>query len=367
MISLPAKLKTDFGLLLLIFFLFNISICYSQTTKVLFIGSSLTWYNNLPGMFSQLASAAGKDVLAVNGAVCGRNLTDHLSISATMDKLNQEEYDYVVLENGDYNLMYADTKAEAWNAIDTFIDMIHSHCAATKIIVFMDWAMKNGVVHNNVYYTYDEFTQIIYNATMDVARSKNLIVAPIGVAWNDIVKNQPEYELYAPDNGHPSLSGSYLGACVYYSIIFQESVEGNSFMSSLSECEASYLQEAASNTVLNNLELWQVITSVEKNNIDNNEIDKSFVLYQNYPNPFNPSTAIQYIIPAVDALSSVEAPVTLIIYDVLGKQIATLVNETQPAGTYSVTFDASLLPSGVYFYTLQAGNYYQTKKMIIIK
>ena len=103
--------------------------------------------------------------------------------------------------------------------------------------------------------------------------------------------------------------------------------------------------------------------------VDDNEptLPDEFSLSQNYPNPFNPSTAIQYTIPAGDALSSAEALVTLIIYDILGRQIATLVNKEQSPGTYNVTFDASYLPSGIYFYQLQAGSFTQTRKMILLK
>jgi hypothetical protein len=103
----------------------------------------------------------------------------------------------------------------------------------------------------------------------------------------------------------------------------------------------------------------------------------SFNLEQNYPNPFNPSTKIKFTIPAV-TLSEVEgSPVTLKVYDVLGNQIATLVNEELSAGEYEVEFsakggsasggDAYGLPSGIYFYKLQVGSFVETKKMILIK
>ncbi len=85
-----------------------------------------------------------------------------------------------------------------------------------------------------------------------------------------------------------------------------------------------------------------------------------FSLEQNYPNPFNPSTSIQY------ALSKRQF-VTLKVYDVLGNEIVTLVNEHKPAGIYEVNFYATRLSSGIYFYRLKAGKFIQTKKMLIIK
>ena len=85
-----------------------------------------------------------------------------------------------------------------------------------------------------------------------------------------------------------------------------------------------------------------------------------FDLSQNYPNPFNPSTTIHFIIPA-------NGFVTLKVYDLLGNEVATLVNEEKPAGSYEVEFNANGLSSGMYLYTLQTGSYIETKKMILMK
>jgi len=104
--------------------------------------------------------------------------------------------------------------------------------------------------------------------------------------------------------------------------------------------------------------------SVEQNN---SLIPQNFALEQNYPNPFNPTTTIKYTIANV-TLSGVEGSrVLLKVYDVLGNEIATLVNEEKPAGNYKVEFNASNLASGIYFYRLQAGSFVETKKMILLR
>ena len=102
-----------------------------------------------------------------------------------------------------------------------------------------------------------------------------------------------------------------------------------------------------------------IITSVESKD---NKVDYpvKFILSQNYPNPFNPVTSIQY------AISSRQF-VTLKVYDVLGREVATIVNEEKPAGNYEVKFDGANLASGVYFYRLTAGNFVETKKMILLR
>ncbi len=86
----------------------------------------------------------------------------------------------------------------------------------------------------------------------------------------------------------------------------------------------------------------------------------SYTLEQNYPNPFNPSTTISYSIPS-------GSRVTLKIYNILGQEVKTLVNDYMASGKYTINFNADNLSSGIYFYTLHAGNYYQVKKMILLK
>ncbi|MEJ2195365.1 MAG: T9SS type A sorting domain-containing protein [Ignavibacteriaceae bacterium] len=89
-------------------------------------------------------------------------------------------------------------------------------------------------------------------------------------------------------------------------------------------------------------------------------IPEEYRLEQNYPNPFNPTTTIRYSIRTAGV-------VTLKVYNLIGEEIATLVNEEKSAGNYDINFDATLLPSGIYFYKLQAGSFTETKKMILIK
>ena len=93
-----------------------------------------------------------------------------------------------------------------------------------------------------------------------------------------------------------------------------------------------------------------------------------FSLGQNYPNPFNPSTKIKYTIPSVIASETKQSQlVTLMVYDVLGNEVATLVSEEQTAGTYEIEFSADGLSSGIYFYKIQAGNFVEIKKMLLMK
>jgi len=115
----------------------------------------------------------------------------------------------------------------------------------------------------------------------------------------------------------------------------------------------------------NGMSVWRmqnfVVTAVDDNNLS---VPNKFSLSQNYPNPFNPSTTINYQLSAISR-------VTLKVYDILGREVTTLLNKEQPAGSYKITFDASKLASGIYLYRIVAGSaeggFIQTKKMILLK
>lgn len=108
----------------------------------------------------------------------------------------------------------------------------------------------------------------------------------------------------------------------------------------------------------------EITTSVENEESTN---PQSFRLEQNYPNPFNPSTTIQYSIPGMDALNASATNVSLKVFDVLGNEVAVLVNESKSPGTYSVNFNAANISSGVYLYVLTVGDHSHTKSMMLKK
>jgi len=122
--------------------------------------------------------------------------------------------------------------------------------------------------------------------------------------------------------------------------------------------------------IQNGYELWIscasrgiAVLTVETSVTNQEEIINTpteFVLNQNYPNPFNPTTTISFSIPSSGFTS-------LKVYDILGNEVATLLNEEKPAGSYEINFNASSLSSGTYFYKLQAGSFLETKKMILLK
>lgn len=119
------------------------------------------------------------------------------------------------------------------------------------------------------------------------------------------------------------------------------------------------ITDATTGTMLRLLNGWGLKLGITVG-VNDNELPTNFELNQNYPNPFNPTTTISYSLPKT-------AFVTLKIFDTLGREVTTLVSENKLPGKYEVQFDGTKLSSGVYFYKITAGNYIETKKLILIK
>ena len=121
---------------------------------------------------------------------------------------------------------------------------------------------------------------------------------------------------------------------------------------------------AYQNSIADPYYISKIITDVHEES--KSEVPISFELKQNYPNPFNPSTIIEFTIPNVKTTRRVVFT-TLKLFDILGREIALLVNESKSPGNYKIEFNASGIPSGMYFYTLTSGDYSKTMKMVLIK
>ncbi|MCP4219001.1 MAG: hypothetical protein GY765_30485 [bacterium] len=231
--------------------------------KVLFIGNSLTYYNSMPILFSKLAEAAGKEIYTDQATPGGVPLTYHADSNDTSQKIRSQQWDYVNLQAGDITA-FPDMYGEAVTTVNRLGDQIHVNNPDSKILFQMVWGFKNGVTirelnGENVFYSYDEYQRKIHDGTIYVANETGTTVSPVGWAWHAVVEERPQLELFDVDKSHPSLKGSYLAACVFYVVIFNESVTGVPYYNQLSEEEAVYLQGVASATVLDDMEKWNIL------------------------------------------------------------------------------------------------------------
>jgi photosystem II stability/assembly factor-like uncharacterized protein len=188
--------------------------------------------------------------------------------------------------------------------------------------------------------------------------------------------------------GTGNISGFSVGTIYVSNTIFQGPVHaariggsalyfsssGNSFITTYSASSGLYRSIAYTNSqnpavgpqfswaVRSNGGITLINTGIGGISRISNEIPEAYILEQNYPNPFNPSTKIRFSIPFAWGVL-----VKIIVFDILGREVKTLVNEKLSPGIYEDDFDASLLPSGTYFYCLTSDDYTETKKMVLIK
>ena len=190
------------------------------------------------------------------------------------------------------------------------------------------------------------------------------VSADSGTSWTQVHNGMPNIGFH-PVNSF-AVSGTNIFAGTWNDGVFLSTNNGTSWTavnSGLTTSDILSLDASETNlfagTALGVFRrpLSEMITGVD---VTSTGIPKAFTLEQNYPNPFNPSTNIRYVLPS-------KAHVTLSVFNTLGQQVATFVNEYQEAGYHNVAIDGALLSSGVYFYRIHAGEYTATKKMLLLK
>lgn len=188
----------------------------------------------------------------------------HSTNATSLSKINQQAWDYVVLQEQSQlpsfspNQVTSDVHPFA-RALDSII-LANDSC--TETIFYMTWGRQNGDASNCASYppicTYDGMQQRLRDSYIEMGLNNHATVSPVGVAWKNLRDNYPAINLYQADQSHPSIYGTYLAACVFYSTIFHKSSVGASFVTSgISNTDAQIIQTIASNTVLDSLSTWQ--------------------------------------------------------------------------------------------------------------
>jgi len=336
--------------------------------KVLFIGSSYFNNNNLPDLFENLVTCSENEVIIDQAITNGLYLADHAGSPSTAAKIAEQNWDYVILQGVGSLMAYPEyyTHHPVYPALVTLRDMIYENCPTSRIIFCLPWAYEDGMTWMPGWTdTYVDMQVHIYNNTLQYSDEIGFEISPVGWAWKTVLEETdfPLHYLHMSDWNHPSLRGSYLMACVVFSTVYLQSTAGFNFSADLPQEEVTHFQSVASYTVLDSLELWNIVTTgIEDQDIPASNI---FSHIQNYPNPFNPSTSIEWRLKQPGHIS-------IEVFSITGKLIRTLTNRNYPAGSHSSLWDGknsygSEVGSGIYFYHLTSGKSSVTNKMILLK
>lgn len=234
----------------------------AQTTSVLWLGNSYVATNNLPDLLYQLALSGGDTIQYDSNTPGGYTLQMHSQDANTAAKINQQNWDYVILQaqSQEPSLDTPYVVANVFPYARMLDSMIHVNDSCTQTMFYMTWGRKNGDASNCAAYppvcTYSGMQDQLRNRYLQMGYDNGAVVAPCGEAWRDVIATNPTFDLYSADESHPSLYGSYLNACVFYASIYRRSPVGLPYYAGLPIGDAQYLQQYAADCVLDSMQVW---------------------------------------------------------------------------------------------------------------
>jgi PKD repeat protein len=293
--------------------LFLLLICFASllqaqdTTRVLFIGNSITYFNNMPQTFEAIANSKGDTTAITMYAPGGTGFVNHATDPNVFAHFRQGNWDYIVLQPGSNESPgYSYPIDQTLQRARVLQDSIYKYNPCVEVLFY---EISYGVWGNSAsdLVTYNNTMGLIRTNLTHLADSTQTFFAPVGeafqAAWN---QNQNNLLWGGFGDIHPNVKGSYIAACVFYTTIFQKPSRGTTVLNSLSALEADAYQQLADTTVLHNLASWRIGTfqqstdfssSINANTVNftnlSSNIDSSFWEFGNM-NTSIASNPIQY-------------------------------------------------------------------------
>ncbi len=236
----------------------------SQTKRVLFIGNSYTYVNDLPKMIADMAAATGDTLIYDRSTPGGFTLQGHSTNATTISKIKAGNWDYVVLQEQSQRPSFpiSQVQTSVFPYARLLDSLINHHDSCAETVFYMTWGRKNGDASNCAFFpplcTYQGMDSLLNLRYRMMADSNDAIVSPVGAVWNYIRANHPNIELYSSDKSHPSVAGTYAAACSFYSTFFRKDPSLVPFNSSLIPIEAISIRSAAKVVAFDSLPKWHV-------------------------------------------------------------------------------------------------------------
>ncbi len=335
---------------LFVFVFINHSVAQQhKKLKVLFLGNSYTYVNNLPQLIHDVALANGDTLIFDSNCPGGQTFYGHFNDATSISKINALAWDNVVLQAQSQEPSFSPAQVEAQTLpyaikLDSIIQH-NNNC--TETVFYETWGRKNGDASNCASYppicTYLGMQDRLRASYKLFADTTHALMSPAGEAWRKSIALNPTLELYSSDQSHPSIEGSYLTACVFYEVLFHKSVLSNTYTAGVSATNVSFLQQIAHDVVNDSLSTWNIgkYTPCVTTGLNQHSSKTNVVLYP------NPAQNILY----TNTNSSFK------IYDVLGNLCL--------QGNKSDVINLKSLKGGVYFIELSSLDF--TKQIRFVK
>lgn len=242
-----------------------------QTRKVLFLGNSYTYANNLPQIISEIALNAGDELIYDSNLIGGYTLQNHFASAVSKNKILADNWDYIILQEQSQTPTFI-VPSEFMDGFGNLKTFIHQNKPCSLISAFMTWGRENGDVqncpNNPGVCTYLSMQDLLEDRYMDMSDLFESEVTPVGVVWRFIKQNYPNIQLYQLDGSHPSEAGSYLAACCFYTSIFQKDPQHISYNYSLDAQTATIIKNAVKSMVFDHLTDWYIGRYVPHSNFN---------------------------------------------------------------------------------------------------
>ncbi len=232
--------------------------------KVLFVGNSYTYYNDLPVTILKLASSKGDSLYQESSAGGGQRLRGHASAPNTYQSFKKTNWDYIVLQEQSQlsSFPISQVQKDVFPYAKKLCDSIHALQNCIKPVFFMTWGRENGDQANCGFYkplcTYEGMQMELRKNYLTMANTNNAFASPVGMVWREIRRKWPNINLYDADESHPRPEGTYAAACTFYAVLYGKSPVGASYKGGLSTAIADSIQKAANFIVFDSLKTWNI-------------------------------------------------------------------------------------------------------------
>ena len=236
----------------------------AKQIKILWLGNSFTYTNNLPAMFQSLALSGGDTVVWDSYTPGGYTLQQHAQDTMDHHKIYSAKWDFVVLQAQSQEPSFPNSQVETATYPYAHIldSLVLDNDSCTQVVFYMTWGKKFGDAGNCAGYpvicSFDGITGRLQQSYVAMGDSNHALISPVGMAWYAAYHADTALNLWAADDDHPAKDGSYLAACVFYGTIFRKSPVGLTYTPLGNTDTTAFLQQTAYQTVFDSLAHWNI-------------------------------------------------------------------------------------------------------------